>query len=126
MAKPKVYVAGALNAKDAIKYVRNLSRMFRYGVMLMESGYSVFVPGLDLLLLLSAKKINYNFVFYNSWEWIKVSDAVYVCPKSRRSKGTKREIKLAKKMGIPVFHKVSEMNKHFGLKGIKKVKLCSG
>lgn len=112
--RPKVYVAGALNAKDAIKYVRNLSRMFRYGVMIMEAGYSVFVPGLDLLLLLSAKKINYNFVFYNSWEWIKVSDAVYVVPKSRRSRGTKREVKLAKKMGIPVFYKIADMNKYFG------------
>ena len=110
----RVYVAGALNA-DAIGYVKNLNRMIKHAIMLRKKNYAVFVPGLDfLMLLLTGEDINYNFVFYNSWHFIKVCDAVYVCPKSGQSKGTKREIKLAKKMGIPVFYKVKKMDKYFG------------
>lgn len=122
MGRTKVYVAGALNA-DAIGYIKNLRRMFKHSVMLMKAGYAVFVPGLDLLLLLQSDTINYNFVFWNSWAWIKVSDAVYVCPKSKRSKGTKREIKLAKKQGIPIFYKIADMNEYFELHETKKTRI---
>ena len=117
-----VYVAGALNADNAIKYIMNLRRMIKHSIILREHGYAVFVPGLDILLLLLTDKGNYNFVFYNSWHFIKLVDAVYVVPKSGKSKGTKREIKLAKKLGIPIFRKVDEMDEYFMMNDNKKKK----
>jgi hypothetical protein len=121
MAIARVYIAGALNA-DAIGYIKNLRRMIKHAVLVRKAGFAVFVPGLDFLMLMMSDTINYNFVFYNSWSWIKVSDAIYVVPKSRKSKGTKREIELAKKMGIPVFYKLKDMEEYFVVKSAKNIK----
>jgi len=117
----RIYIAGALN-DDAIGYIKNLRRMIKHAILVRKHGYAVFVPGLDFLLLLLSDEINYNFVFYNSWHWIKVAHAIYVVPKSKKSKGTKREVALAKKLGIPVFYKVEEMDEYFFVDYEKKKK----
>lgn len=121
MAIARVYIAGALNA-DAIGYIKNLRRMIKHSILVRKAGFAVFVPGLDILMLLMSDTINYNFVFYNSWSWIKVSDAIYVVPKSKKSKGTQREIALAEKIGIPVFYKLSDMEEYFVVESAKRVK----
>ena len=108
-----IYVAGALNANDAITYIKNMNRMFEHSLLLMEAGYSVFVPGLDILLLLKSDKPSYNKAFFNSWWWIKKADGIYVVPKSKKSKGTKREIKLAEGQSIPIFYSIEEMDEYF-------------
>jgi len=117
----RVYVAGALNA-DAVGYIRNLRRMLKHAILIRKSGYAVFVPGLDILMLLLSDTITYNFVFFNSYSWIRVSDAVYVVPKSSKSKGTQREIRLAKKLGIPIFYKIEDMNEYFEIEETRESK----
>ena len=62
MAIARVYIAGALNA-DAIGYIKNLRRMLKHAILVRKAGFAVFVPGLDILMLLMSDTINYNFVF---------------------------------------------------------------
>ncbi len=46
-------------------------------------------------------------------EWVKVSEALIVLPKWENSSGTKKEIKIAKKLNIPVFYDYYELIKFF-------------
>ena len=109
----RVYVAGALNAKDAVLYIKNMSRMAEWSIKLIRAGYSVFVPGLDFLLGFKDGNFHYHNYFYNSWWWIKVAEAIFVVPHSEKSKGTRREIEMAKKENIPVFYSIRDMNRYF-------------
>lgn len=121
----RVYVAGALNASDATLYIKNMHRMVKYSIKLRKAGYSVFVPALDFLMGFLDGNFNYHDYFYNSWWWIKVAEAIYVVPESSKSKGTQREVALGKKLGIPVFYKISDMDAYFLRNEGKKKKKTS-
>ena len=88
----RIYVAGALN-DDAVGYIKNLHRLVKYSILLRRNGYAVYVPGLDFLMGFLDGNFKYHDYFYNSRSWIKVSDAVFVVPKSKKSRGVKREVK---------------------------------
>ena len=97
----KVYIAGKLN-DDAVGYIKNLHAMIQEAEKVRKAGFSVYIPGLDFLGGLVFGDWDYHCYFNNSQPWLLASDAVYVCPNSERSTGTQKEIKLAKKNGIPV------------------------
>lgn len=108
----RVYVAGALNS-DAVGYIKNMHRMIDCALKLMKKGYAVFIPGIDFLVGLQAGYFEYDDYFDNSWEWLKVSEAVFVVPKSENSQGTKDECNEAMERGIPVFHDIEKLDKYF-------------
>jgi len=106
----KIYIAGALNS-DAVGYIRNLHRMISYSNKLRRKGYSVFVPGLDILMGLLDGDFDYKDYFENSQPWLAVSDIMFVCPGWESSKGTVKEIESAKELGIPVVYNDTDLLK---------------
>ena len=107
--KPKVYVAGKLNA-DAVGYIKNVHRMIKTAKLLRENGYSVYVPAIDLLEGIVDGNFSYDDYFDNSQPWLLAADAVFLTPLWETSKGTKKEINLAKFVGIPVFEDINDIN----------------
>ena len=99
--RPLAYVAGKLN-DDACGYIQNLNRMIRCAVKIRRLGYDVYVPGIDILMGLIAGNYEYEDYFDNSQAFLRRADLVIVVPGWETSKGTKREIELAHKLGIPV------------------------
>jgi len=104
----KIYIAGALNA-DACQYIKNLHRMILWAHRVRQAGFSVFVPGLDFLSGLVHGNWDYPDYFNNNQVWLEVSDAVYVVSGWENSEGTKKEIKLAEKLNIPVFYEIDDL-----------------
>lgn len=109
--KIRVYICGKLRS-HSLGYIKNLSRMIKEAEMVRKSGFAVFIPGLDILQAIYSGDCNFKELFGNSIEWLKVSDAVYVISNWRTSKGVKAEIKLAKKLGIPVFYNLKDLSEY--------------
>jgi hypothetical protein len=109
----RVYVAGKLNGQ-ACDYIKNLNKMIKSSDRVRKAGFSVFIPGIDFLCGLTMGDWDYEHYFQNSQPWLAVSDAVFVQGRNwRTSKGTKREIASAEKLGIPVFHNLKKMKTYF-------------
>lgn len=104
----KVYVAGKLN-DVAVGYVHNLHVMCQYAKQVRDAGFSVYVPGNDIVEGLVIGSYTYDDFFDNSQPWLLASDYVFVCPGWETSNGTKREIALAQEHDIPVFFKVEDL-----------------
>jgi hypothetical protein len=47
--------------------------------------------------------------FRNSEEFLKVCEAVFVCPCWEDSEGVKSEIETAESLGIPVYYKIEDL-----------------
>ena len=101
----KVYIAGKLNDM-ACDYIKNVHGMIKAAEEVRKAGFSVFIPGIDLLCGIVNGNWTYTDYFNNSQPWLDVSDAIYVRSKNwKSSSGTIREIKRAAKQNIPVFYK---------------------
>lgn len=108
----RVYIAGKLNA-DAVNYIRNVHRMNQTAKMVRDEGFFVYVPCNDLIEGLIDGEFDYEDYFNNSQPWLLVSQAVFLVPGWEESKGTLREIELAKSKKIPVFDDLEQMVKFF-------------
>lgn len=106
----RVYVAGKLN-DDAVGYIKNLHVMIKAADAARRAGYAVFIPGMDFLAGLVFGNWTYADYFENSQPWLLASDAVLVLSNWRRSKGTQREIALARQHKIPVFFSLDDLVK---------------
>lgn len=105
-----VYVAGKLN-DTACQYIQHLRRMVIWADKVKRCGVAVFVPGIDILMGLICGEYEYPDYFDNSQPWLERADAVFLVPGWETSKGTKREVKLAKKLGIPIFDTIPKLRK---------------
>jgi hypothetical protein len=106
--KTKVYVAGSYSADNVIDVLGNIRKGISVSAAIMNMGFAVFSPWLDFQLALSSYgacliKEDYQ---ENSMAWLEVSDCVFVLPNSEKSRGVKREIIKANKLGIPVYYKI--------------------
>ena len=108
----RVYIAGKLNGM-ACDYITNIHRMIVWSEVVRKAGFAVFVPGIDLLQGLMFGDWEYSDYFNNSQPWLAASDAVFVTPGWEESEGTKREMKLAKELGIPIFHSTTALTEYF-------------
>ena len=104
----KVYVAGALNA-DAVGYIKNVHKMIHWANEVRKRGFSVYVPCLDFLMGMQIGDFEYKDYFDNSQPWLESSDALFVVPGWGNSEGTKKEIKRAKELNIPVYYNYKEL-----------------
>jgi hypothetical protein len=101
--KPKIYIAGKLNGM-AIDYIKNVHDMIKNAEEVRKAGFSVLVPGINLLLGIVNGDWNYNDYFDNSQPWLEASDGMYI-GKWRDSDGTIKEIKNANEWNVPTFFK---------------------
>ena len=110
-----IYIAGALSG-DTPTYISNSSKMIRYGELVRRSGYSVFIPCLDILQGLVMGDMEYDDYFNNSYAILPRCDALFLTPRWENSNGTKKEIALAESYNIPVFEDLEKMNDYFNSK----------
>lgn len=109
--KRRVYIAGKLR-DDAIPYIEHVRETCFEAQKVAEAGFQIYVPAWDLLHLLVVGDLNFTALFNNSYAWLDQCEAVYVVKNQwRSSKGTKREIAKAKRLGIPVFFELDDLIK---------------
>jgi hypothetical protein len=106
--KYKVYVAGKLDS-DACGYIKNMRFMITEGEKLRKHGFAIYIPCLDFLKGLVIGEWDYADYFDGNKEWISCCDALYVLSNYKTSSGTKKEIKIAQDLNIPVFYKLNDL-----------------
>jgi hypothetical protein len=106
--KFKAYIAGKLNS-DAVGYIKNMHNMIKVAREVRNLGVSVYVPCNDFMEGLVDGSFDYRDYFDNSQPWLLSADFVVVCPNWENSEGTKKEIALARSVGIPVFFSIEEL-----------------
>ena len=104
----RVYVAGKLNDM-AVDYLHNVHKMMDFAEAVRLAGFSILVPAVDLLMGIKHGYNKYEDYFDNSQPWLMAADAVITVPGWETSDGTRAEIETAEKLGIPVFHELSDL-----------------
>jgi len=110
----RIYVAGAMSADNILDVLGNISEGIKFGAKLLERGYASFVPHFDVFFRLQqGRDYNIPMKYYYDYtmEWLKVSEAVVVVPDWENSVGTKNEIQMAIKLGLPVFYSIEELER---------------
>jgi hypothetical protein len=108
MNKKLVYVAGALRS-NIPEYIKNMHRMIKEADKVRRSGFAVIIPCEDLLRGLVCGDYDFEDYFENSYEMLTRCDAVYVIPGWEKSEGTKKEIKKAQSLNIPVYFELNNL-----------------
>lgn len=108
----RVYVAGKYSDDDVIKVLRNMRDGIGVAVELIKLGYAPFTCWLDFQLGLVAEIPIEIFKAY-SMEWLRVSDAVLLVHNWRRSQGAIEEVLEAKRLKIPVFESIKDLDEYF-------------
>jgi hypothetical protein len=108
----RVYVAGAYNADNIVSALENMRKGMRVSTEVFLAGFAPFVPWFDYhfnLMLREGEKLTIEDYYEYSIAWLKVSDAMVLVPGYENSKGTKKEIEIAKELGIPIYYTVESM-----------------
>lgn len=100
--KEIAYIGGALNAM-ANQYVKNVHSTIIWGEKIRQLGYAVFIPGMDFLLGVVMGTLSYEDVFNNSQSFLRVASVMFICPGWNESKGTAKELIVARHYNIPIF-----------------------
>jgi hypothetical protein len=111
----RVYVAGPYSADNVITVLDNIREGQRMATRVLLAGYAPFCPFIDFhfsLMLREGEKLDVNDYYEYSNAWLEVSDAMLVLPGYERSKGTKAEIKIAKKFSIPIYFDFKDLIKN--------------
>lgn len=107
----KVYVVGAYSADNALDVLKNIGRGEYYSACIFEQGMAPFCPWHDKSFVMDLWHTTFSVEqFYDySITWLKVCDCMFLVPEYKNSKGTLKEIEIAKEMGIPIFTDIQEM-----------------
>ena len=108
MEKKLIYIAGALRA-DVPSYIKNMHRMIKEADKVRRCGFAVIIPCEDILRGLVCGDYEFEDYFDNSFVILERCDGVYVVSGWENSEGTKREIKEALLLNIPVFYDVEKL-----------------
>lgn len=112
----RIYVAGAMSGDNILTILNNISDGIHKGAELLELGYAPFVPHTDVLFKFvkgDDYKVPMEYYYNYTIEYLKVADAVLVCDNYKNSKGTREEIELAERAGIPVFYNIRQLDNYF-------------
>ncbi len=97
----KVYVAGPITMGP---YEINIHRGIKAGNILLKLGFAPFIPQLSSLhaIVVGEHGPTWDEWLRYDYEWIRSCDALYRL--HGKSRGAAREVRFAKKLGIPVFY----------------------
>jgi len=115
MGMKKVYVAGAYSADNVLDVLKNIGRGQYYSAEIFMMGHAPFSPWLDKEYVIRNWDKEFTVeMFYNySMTWLECSDIMFVVPGWEKSRGTKAEIAIAKKLGIPIIYEdLEELNEY--------------
>lgn len=107
----RVYVAGAYSADNVLDVLRNIGRGEEFCANLFGMGFAPFCPWHDKSYVMTHWREEFTVQqFYDySIAWLEVSDAMILVPGWEDSKGTLKEIEIAKELGIPVFENICDL-----------------
>ncbi len=107
----RIYVAGSYSADNVIEILDNIRKGIDICAKLIRHGYSPFCPWLDFQYKLSreGEGITKEMLYRCSLSWLKASEVMLIIPGSGDSEGTKREMEIAKRLSIPIFHSVEDV-----------------
>jgi hypothetical protein len=117
MKRKRVYVAGAYTPTDQEKHpiietFMNMNVGIRAATKIMLMKHVPFCPWIDFHFFLALEKgqeITMEDIYEYSIGWLEVSDCMWVLPGWENSYGTKKEIEVAEKLGIPIFYTFEEL-----------------
>lgn len=105
--KPFVYIAGPYTIPEPIE---NTRKAIQIGYILFNKGLCIpFVPHVSLIQGLVTGNNNWEYWLKFDLEVIEHMDALLRLP--GKSKGADKEVKHAKKLGIPVFYNIEDLEK---------------
>ncbi len=104
-SRPKVYIASPYRLGNKEK---NVIRSMEAADDLISAGYTPFIPLLNHYMDAHFKQSEKYWLEYDL-EWLPTCQAVLRL--SGESKGADAEVKLAKKLGIPVFYSVEDIGR---------------
>jgi hypothetical protein len=109
----RIYVAGKYSDNNVVDVLKNIGMGERVCADLFVAGYAPFCPWHDKSYVMLNPELEFSVQqFYDySIAWLKVSDAMFLLPNWKESKGTLKEIEIAKEQGIPVFETIDELDK---------------
>jgi len=118
----KVYVAGAYSDNNVLGVLRNIGRGEEIASHLFQLGFAPFAPWFDKEFVIRNWRYDFsvNSFYEYSIEWMKCADCVLVVPNTpgmidwQESKGTVKEIEVAKQSNIPVYYTILELCKSYG------------
>lgn len=107
----RVYVAGAYSADNVLDVLKNIGKGEEYCADLFAMGFAPFCPWHDKSYVMFNWSMDFTVQqFYDfSIAWLKVSDAMFLVPGWEGSKGTLKEIEVAKELGIPIFNRICDL-----------------
>lgn len=106
--RARIYVAGPLTGMTG-DYWRNIRNMLLCAERVREKGYSVYIPGLDVLVGIMFPECDGAAMFENSQPWLDASDAMFLCPGWEKSVGTLRELDRAAQRRIPHYCDIDKL-----------------
>lgn len=108
----KVYIAGAYSSDNVIGVFDNIREGLRWSTKVFLKGFAPFSPWIDFhfhLMLREGEILEIKDYYEYSMAWLRVSDIIFVTPGWENSKGTKKEIEEAIKLGIPVVYSLEDI-----------------
>jgi len=109
----KIYIAGpytplGVNLHDAPRIAqKNVRNAIRAGIAVIEKGHIPFIPHLTHFIHLEMERpLPASYFYKYDLTWLQYCDALLYLG---NSKGADRELRLAKKKGLKVFHSVSQI-----------------
>ncbi len=115
-----IFVAGPFKAKNTWEVEKNVRKAEETSLALWGMGYAVICPHTNSRFFLGTCSED---IFLDGYqEILKRCDGVMLLSPGGQSKGTIEEIKLAERLGIPVFGDVLELSAYFFLGNQKNEK----
>ena len=111
MSRPRVYVAGAMQADFHHDVHKNLARAIALSAELVAEGFAPFCPHLQAAYLYApaGDRITLNDLMETDEAYLRTSDAVLLVPFSERSQGTRDELIVAEQLGVKVFRSIGKL-----------------
>ena len=119
----RIYIAGAYSSDNVITVLDNMREGMRLATEVLLLGYSPFVPWFDFhfqLMLRHNEKLTIEDYYRYSIDWLEVSDAILLVPGWKNSTGVRGEIKIARKLNIPIFSDIGFLKTQDNRYGRKK------
>jgi len=107
----RVYVAGAYSGSNVIEVLKNIGRGEWYVAQIFKRGYAPFSPWADkdFVIKLWDEELDIEQFYKYSLTWLEVSDMMFLVPGWEKSKGTLKEIEVAKGLGIKIIYNLEEL-----------------
>ncbi len=107
----RIYIAGPYSANNVMDVLKNIREGIKISRDVFALGYSPFCPWLDyqFVLMDMNNELKLEDFYRYSIDWLSASDAILMTGDWQNSKGSVKELELAKELKIPVFYSIDEL-----------------